>query len=100
MSHHCISIILPMMKSTSFSQSCFTIAIWALYFCTLFNATALSLARRMLSNFPYNEIHSIPFHPRHQCYQFDMEQVDKMDVFALFGEMVLCGNILILQNTK
>lgn len=31
--------------------------------------------------------------PRHQTYALNVGRVDRIDVFAIFGKMVVCGNI-------
>src|SRR5690625_1969059 len=35
----------------------------------------------------------LSIHPRHQRHTLHMGRVDSIDVFAIFGEMVVCGNM-------
>src|SRR5690625_4836868 len=47
-----------------------------------------------LENLILSTLHQfLSIHPRHQCYQLDMGRVDRIDVFAIFSETVVCGNM-------
>src|SRR5690625_6265651 len=38
--------------------------------------------------------------PRQQCYQLHMGRVDRIDVFAIFNEIVVCGNISTISYVR
>jgi len=42
----------------------------------------------------------LSIHPRHQCYQLNMGRVDGIDLFVIFSERVVCGNMSTISYVR